>query len=71
MNGMFGRFPLKTLTYVEGLIYPFIGTEFDLMSANYSSGISSVTKTMIAICAADTPTNTFWMKSYPLDSLAY
>ena len=71
MNGMFGHFPLKALTYVEGLIYPFIGAEFDLMSANTSSGISSVTKTMIAICATNTPTNIFWMKSYPLDSLAY
>lgn len=70
MNGMLGHFPLKVLTYVEGSIYPFIGAEFDLMSANNSSGISSVTKTMIAICTTDTPTNTFWMKSYSLDSLA-
>ena len=68
MNGMDGKFPLKAITYLTGMQYPFIETEFDYVVMNHSTGIISTAKTIIAISASDGEHNVFWMKQYTLGS---
>ena len=66
MGGMVGSFPLKAVTYLTGYEYPFIGTEFDMITMN-TTEISS-TKYMVAMSGSDNPNNVFAMKEYPLDT---
>jgi hypothetical protein len=67
MGGMDGWFPLKAFTYISSYEYPFIGTEFDMITMSTTT-ISSTSKYMVAMSASDTPNNVFAMKAYQLDT---